>query len=178
MEVLQPKNLETIARYLNEGKVGVMPTDTIYGLHCTISSEEGYYKIFDLKQREENKPLIILISRVEQLESIFDVRMTKYIFNVLKQYWPGPNSIIFTNRSEQTICCRIPKDIFLQNLMKLTGPLFSTSANITGLEPATELKHAQEYFGDNVDFYVDGGKLLNRASSIFKLNGDKLTQVR
>jgi L-threonylcarbamoyladenylate synthase len=78
-----------------------------------------------------------------------------------------------------SLAIRLPADKDLQELLKRTGPLLTSSANLPGESPATNIAEARQYFGDKVDFYIDGGDLSNRQpSTIIRIIDDAIEVVR
>jgi L-threonylcarbamoyladenylate synthase len=162
------------ADLLKQGGVGVMPTDTLYGLVASASDETAIKRVYDLKGRTASKPCIILISGFDDLPH-FGTTLTREQHNVLNNYWPGPVSVIlpcgpltqeYLHRGTQTLAFRIPKDARLRKFLQESGPLIAPSANPEGLPPATTAEEAKAYFGSSVDFYEDGGKRTGEPSTI------------
>ena len=175
------KTLNECAAELQAGKVGVIPTDTIYGLVATAKNEQAVQKIYDLKQRD-GKPGTIIAANVQQL---VDLGIKKRYLTAVEHYWPNPISIeiphqiAYLHQGTMRQAMRIPDDTNLLNLLEKTGPLQTSSANITGKPSATSVQSAQDYFGDSVDFYVDGGDLANRPpSTVIKIVDDTVEVVR
>lgn len=169
-----------IAKLIKEGKIGVMPTDTIYGIVGSALNSTGVERIYKLRKRSTNKPFIILISSLKDL-SFFDIKLTKKQKDFLQKNWPNPLSIVlpcpssefkYLHRDNNSLAFRMPKDKRLLNLLKETGPLVAPSANFEGEKVAENLEEAKNYFKDKVDFYIDGGNLNTNASDLIKLNKD------
>ena len=169
---IEKSTIETI----KNGGVGVMPTDTIYGLVGLALSKKAVEKIYKLKKRGPGKPFIILIAGIEDLKK-FGVALDESFKNILDKFWPGPVSVIlqcpklkkelsYLRPLDKTLAFRCPKDKRLNNLLKATGPLVAPSANIEGLPPAETIKQAKEYFSDKVDFYSDNGIMKNKPSTL------------
>jgi tRNA threonylcarbamoyl adenosine modification protein (Sua5/YciO/YrdC/YwlC family) len=177
MQIFDTNNLIEIIKLLNDGKIGVLPTDTIYGLHCSIFREASVQKIYELKGKDKNMPFITLISDQSELNK-FNLILGDLEAELCKKYWPGPNTIIFQTKSGETRSFRVPDNSFLQSVLKQTGPLLSTSANTHGGMFSKDIKEATLYFGDNVDFYVDAGLLNNPPSSIYKIEGSSVHKIR
>ncbi len=156
---------------LKEGGVTVIPTDTIYGLVGSAFNELAVAKIYALKKRDLNKPLIILISDLADLK-LFGVALTLVLEKKLNKYWPGPVSLILPT-ANGNLAFRLPAKPELQELIKHTGPLVAPSANLEGEPPAETIEQAQNYFGDQVDFYLDGGQLQGKASTLIDLTGEE-----
>lgn len=177
---------DQVIEILTMGGVGVLPTDTLYGLVGSAFSSDAVEKIYDLKQRDLKKPLIVLVASLEDIER-FGVVMSVELETTLKSYWPGPYSIIlptvdeefeYLSRGTDSIAFRLPDDQELLDILSATGPLVAPSANIEGRPPAKSVTEARRYFGDNADFYLDGGELDGKASTIIRLDGDEPEIVR
>lgn len=170
-------NTGEITKILKSGAVGVLATDTLYGLVGSALNPETVEKIYELKQRNKNKPLIILISEIGDLE-IFDVKLTSELKQKLREFWPGPVSVIlpcssekfkYLHRGGNSLAFRLPNKPDLINLLKQTGPLVAPSANLENKRPAETVAEAKEYFGEQITFYQDSGKLSGKASIIVSL---------
>ncbi len=175
-------------RALLKSGVAVLPTDTIYGLHCLATNKAGVERIYKLKGRDASKPFILLISSLDDLE-LFGVKLDDKLTALLKDYWPGPNSIIlpipdtvgkfvYLHRGTNSLAFRLPAYKHLSKLLHQSGPLVSTSANPSGQPPAPDVPTAKAYFSNSVDFYLDVGKLTNPPSCIYKLSDEVLVRVR
>jgi L-threonylcarbamoyladenylate synthase len=180
------KDWEKTANLLNNGKVGIIPTDTIYGISCPASQKELVERIYKIKARGYNKPFIILISSKEELNK-FEINTIKNNGEVFNKYWPGPVSIIldvnrgkyrYLHRGTKTLVFRVPKHAKLIELLKKTGPLVSTSANISENIPVKCIGEAEKIFGNKLDFYLDAGYLNNPPSKIVRIVDDKEIIVR
>lgn len=174
------KKTNKIVELLKAGKIGVMPTDTIYGIVGSALNPETVEEIYDLRKREKDKPFIILISSIEDLKK-FDVSLTKEQRDFLEKNWPNPLSVVlsvrsdrfqFLHRGRNSLAFRMPKDGKLLELLKQTGPLVAPSANLAGVKPAEETEEAKKYFGSKVFFYVMGGKLKSKPSTVVQLYED------
>ena len=157
-------NTKEVIKILKSSGVGVIPTDTLYGLVGNAFSKEAVKRIYKIKGREKNKKLIILISSLKDLEK-FEIKVNSVQHSVLNKFWPGKVSIILKGKA-----FRLPNKKSLIEILKKTGPLVAPSANPSGLQPAMTIKEAKEYFGDNVDFYLAGGKLKSEPSTLIKIN--------
>jgi len=176
-------NLENI-KILKEGGVGVIPTDTIYGIACSVHSKEALDRIFELKSRDENKPPVVLISALSDLER-FGAVITKKHSEIMAKYWPGKLTIIFDITKDleyldkgRGLAIRFPSDENILSFLRQTGPLATSSANTQGQLPARNITEAQKYFLDKVDFYEDEGELDSEPSTLVKIDGDKVEVLR
>jgi len=171
---------------IKNDEVGIIPTDTLYGLVGSAFSPTAIEKIYRLKKRDPKKPLIVLISNWSDLEK-FGVKISATDKKILAEKWPGPTSVIlpttvdyftYLHRDTHTIAFRWPKDEKLQKILKETGPLVAPSANPEGLPPATTIDEAKKYFGNQINFYEDGGTLAGPPSTLIKLEKGKMNQIR
>ncbi|MDP2855863.1 MAG: L-threonylcarbamoyladenylate synthase [bacterium] len=180
------KQKEKIISILKSGGVGVMATDTIYGLVGSALNPKTVERVYRLRQRDKNKPLIILIGSLADL-AIFGINPSSYHKKILKKLWPGKVSIIFSCRKEKfrylhrgakTLSFRLPANKELRNLLIAVGPLVAPSANPQGLKPAANIKKAKKYFGARVDFYNDSGRLPDQPSTLIQIKNNKVIVLR
>lgn len=171
---------------LQEGKIGVIPTDTLYGLVGSALNPDTVERIYKVRKRDANKPFIVLIADISELKR-FDVGLSKKEESLLRKCWPGKISVIleclsprfaYLHRGTKTIAFRLPNHSELRSLLKQTGPLVAPSANIQGKSSATTIDEAEKYFKDFVDFYVDGGKLSVNASTVVSLQDGIIEVIR
>ena len=163
-------------KILQQGGVGVMPTDTIYGLVGQALNPETAKRIRELKGRPNRKPFIVLISSLSDLKK-FKVNPPPFTLKIIHQVWPGPVSIIFS----KTLACRLPASAPLRELLKQTGPLIATSANPTSEPPAQTISMAKKYFGPaghGIDFYLAGKTASKKPSTLIKIKQGKIIIIR
>ncbi len=171
---------DKIIELLKNNAVGVMPTDTIYGIVGSALKPETVERIYKLRERSENKPFIILISSLNDLNN-FNIALTIAQKKFLKKLWPNPVSVVlpvlsdklkYLHRGQNNLAFRMPKDKELLTVLKETGPLVAPSANFEGGKYAEDIDEAKKYFEDNVDFYIDKGVIKSEPSTIIQLNGE------
>jgi L-threonylcarbamoyladenylate synthase len=169
---------------LNDEIVGI-PTETVYGIGVNPNSQIAVNKIFQLKERDEDKPLSILIS------SFYDIHklgVTSTIPEVVELYWPGPLTIIVETtlefsdgvgtKSPNSIGIRVPDNESAIELLKVTGPLAVTSANISGDEDIKSDIDAENIFGDSIQHYIKGEALHGSGSTIIDLREEDVKILR
>ena len=174
---------EQVISLLKEGGIGLMPTDTIYGLSAMALDKAAVERIHKLKQRDSHKPLIVLISDIQMLNVL---SISPAQAKPVKKYWPGALSLEFQaggsprwlNRGGKTFAIRLPDYPKLRQLIRQVGPIVSTSANLQGEEPIESVAQAQKVFGNRLDFYVDAGKLHNPPSTLVVVRNGNLEVVR
>jgi L-threonylcarbamoyladenylate synthase len=180
------ENIEEIANYLLNGAVAIIPTETLYGILCKAKNKQTVEKIYQIKGRNPNKPVIILIGHIDDLK-IFKIKLSKWQKTQIKKYWPGKVSIIlpcfedkfeYLHRGTESLAFRLPKDHLLGKLLKITGPLIAPSANPEGKVPGLTIKEIQKYFGEKIDLYVNGGERNSPPSTLISLLDDKLQVFR
>ena len=173
--------MKSFNEIIKNSGVAVIRTDTLYGLVCDAHNPHAVERIYGIKNRDRLKPVIVLVANYKQINS-FDVTITADMKKYLKNYWPGKVSIIlpvndqkinthYIHKGTGGIAFRIPDDQNLRNLLLESGPLVAPSANPEGQLPATTIDQARDYFADSVDYYMDGGEILDSsASKIIKLS--------
>jgi len=152
-----------------DGGIGVMPTDTVYGLTASASDKQAVKRLYKLKSRHQ-KPGTIIAASIEQL---VDLGIPKQRLETIKHLWPNPLSIVvplddnlgYLHQDVGSGAVRVVADRNLRKILLKTGPLLTSSANHPGKSGAANVREAWNYFKDNVDFYVDGGDLRDRAPS-------------
>jgi L-threonylcarbamoyladenylate synthase len=178
---MHEKNIEI----LKNGGIGVISTDTVYGLVASAIQREAVEKVIKAKNRSDGKGFIVLISSIEDLK-IFDVIVSDSAKIFLEKFWPGKVSIIFDSHSvsfdylkkDGTIAFRLPDKPDLIKILKQTGPLIAPSANPEGQAPAKNIIEAKNYFADRIDFYDDEGEIDSAPSTLIKIKDDKIEVLR
>lgn len=176
----------TVIQMLKTGAIGVLPTDTIYGVVGSALNKRVVERIYKLRDRNPRKPMIVLIGALTDLKR-FGVRLTPELKKMTARLWPGKISIIFKCRSKRmeylhrgtrTLAFRLPAKNSLRMLLGKTGPLVAPSANPEGKPPARTIHEAKRYFKKKVDFYVDGGRQITRPSKLIAIVGGESVILR
>ena len=171
---------------LKNGGIGVMPTDTIYGVVGQALNPQTVERLYAVRRRRPDKPFIVLIGSIDDLKR-FGVQTTEAENKILKTYWPGQVSIIlpcpepkldYLHRGTNSIAFRLPNKPELLAVLHQTGPLAAPSANPEGLPSAKSIIEAREYFHDLVDFYEDAGPLESEASALIRLENGEVKVLR
>lgn len=177
---------DKIIKILKRGGVGVLLTDTLYGLVGRAVDKITVERIYRIKNRKNTKPLIILISSLDDL-GFFGIIPDLQAKKLMSSVWPGAVTIIvpcpknkfeYLHRGTKMLAFRLPSKKSLISLIKETGPLVAPSANPEGFPPAKNITEAKQYFGDTIDFYMYGGKPKESASKIVKINKGKIEIIR
>lgn len=181
-----------IAEFLRAGGVGVMPTDTIYGIVGSALKKRTVERIYKLRRRNLRKPMIVLIASLADLKK-FGVRLTAMEKKILHKIWPAKVSVVlslkakssklkakfkYLHRGTKTLAFRLPKPRWLRKLLAAVGPLVAPSANWEGEKPARTVREARRYFGDKIEFYVNAGRCVSEPSTLVALRDGRLKILR
>lgn len=175
---------DEITQLIRNGGVGVLATDTVYGLVCSALLPDAVSRLYAIKHRDQ-KPGTLVAASVEQL---LELGIPRRYLKPVESYWPNPISVVIPVGSavhpeihlgKGSIAVRIPNNLDLISLLVKVGPLLTTSANQPGEPPAVTIEQAQDYFGSDTDFYVDAGDLSERLpSTVIRIIDDAIEVVR
>jgi L-threonylcarbamoyladenylate synthase len=174
--------LEKAIGILKQGGVGVMPTDTVYGLVARAEDRTAVARMYALKDRD-HKPGTVIAASVQQL---VELGVPKDHLDKVSKWWPNPLSVetplgdnlSYLHQDTGRQGFRVVADETVRSVLEQTGPLVTSSANHPGKPGSITVEEAVDYFGDRVDFYVDGGNLAGRApSTIIKITDDGSIEV-
>lgn len=183
MQIFRSLTDPDVVSLLKSGAVGILPTDTVYGLVASASNQEAVARLYALKHRE-HKPGTIIAGKLQQL---IDLGLRARYVKAVEDYWPNPLSVVIPCNDElsylhlgvHSLAVRIPADNTIRELLAQTGPLLTSSANTPGSPVATNLEEAQGYFGEQVDFYVDGGSITDHVpSTVIRIVDDAIEVLR
>ena len=180
------KILDDTIKVLNKGGVILYPTDTIWGIGCDATNKKAISKVYDIKNRNKHRPLIILMNKEMLNTYITDVpSAAQEIINTTVQ----PTTIIYNNPKNlpaeliynNSIGIRIIKNHYINEILAIIKkPITSTSANISGNHSPTCFKYISEELKDQVD-YIIPEKIHNsnsiRESRIIKINNNNLLEI-
>ncbi len=177
-----------ILEVLDKGKTILYPTDTVWGIGCDASNEKAVAKIYEIKQREESKSLIVLVSSLNMLKKY--VRVPKKAIELIKET-TKPTTIIYKNpknvaeniinKKDNTLAIRIVKDDFCRKLIKkFRKPIVSTSANISGEVTPKSFSEISQPILSSVDYVVNlrENKISTKSSTILKIDGEDIIVIR
>ncbi|WP_018156602.1 L-threonylcarbamoyladenylate synthase [Demetria terragena] len=151
---------------LADGRLVVIPTDTVYGLAADAFSVAGVERIFEAKGRGRDMPPPVLVPNPRTVDGLA-MATPSYVRRLIKEFWPGGLTIVV--RAQQslswdlgdtngTVGLRMPDDDVTLSLLAETGPLAVSSANRTGQDPASTVTEAGFMLGGFVDAYLDAGE--------------------
>jgi L-threonylcarbamoyladenylate synthase len=187
-------NDQNLVKILQADGVVVMPTDTIYGMVGRAQSKSVVNRIYKIRNRAGNKPCIILIGDISELDK-FSIKLSEEQKKALMSYWsldpaqdlrPEPTSIVldcpnekfsYLHRGTNTLAFRMPASQVLRDLLLKVGPLIAPSANTEKFPASENIEDAKKYFGETVDLYLDGGPVISRASKVIKLHKEGTLEI-
>ena len=168
---------------LQNGGVVILPTDTVYGVVTQVSNHESVKRLYALKSRQ-SKPGTIIVASVQQLIEIgvdqqYIDRASEYLTRPISVVMPVDDSLLHLHQGLNSLAFRVVSDPEIARLLTFTGPLLTSSANSPGNLTATTIVQAQDYFGDAIDLYIDGGEIADRlASTVIKVDENGVMILR
>lgn len=192
MKILKDCYLAEIITELFAGKTIIYPTETSYGLGCDATSQEAVHKIFDIKGRSEDKPLLIVVPTIEMAKKFLTWNNT--IDQLANSYWPGPLTIVGAAvpnaglasgvvSKSGTVAVRVTASPVAKFLSESLGrPLVATSGNISGAGDVYSADVAAQMFAtatNQPDIILDGGELPKRLpTTLVDASQDKIIILR
>ncbi|CAM1333275.1 L-threonylcarbamoyladenylate synthase [Tenacibaculum aestuariivivum] len=179
--------INTALQNLIAGNTILYPTDTVWGIGCDATNELAVKKVYQLKNREESKSLIILVDSIEMLKNYVD-DIPDEALHILKTA-TSPTTIIYnkpknlaknTIAADNTIAIRIPKDDFcIQLIQKFGKPIVSTSANISGAPTPKSFTEISKAILQSVDYVValHSNKKVVKSSTILKITASNKIEI-
>jgi len=170
------------------GGVIAFPTDTLYGLGCSLFDVGAVEMVARLKRRDPSLAVISLISDPRQIYGLA-AEVPAVAKRLVDAYWPGPLSLIFraapivpqrVRGAGGTVALRCPNDRLCHTLLDVIGgPVVSSSANLSGQPPAETAEEVMRIFGNQLDLIIDGGPRKGGVpSTLVDLSGDKPRLLR
>jgi L-threonylcarbamoyladenylate synthase len=175
--VLKPDRdgLTRAAQLLRGGGIIAFPTDTVYGLGAAADDELAQRRIYAIKGRPVGLPLILMVAARSQLEGW--VHVDSRAESVIERWWPGPLTVILHASGGGTLGVRVPNHEVTLELLRASGPLMTTSANLHGKDPAMTAEEAGSLPG--LAGVLDGGRAPGgTASTVLDLTGPEMHVLR
>ena len=178
---------EAVEVLRNRG-VAAIPTDTVYGLAANGLDEAAAARVFEVKGRHERMPLPLLLASVDDL-SLCCTDVPDFVRVLAEAFWPGPLTLVL-RRSDavpdtvtgggDTVGVRVPDHPVPREIaLRLGAPITGTSANRSGLPPATTAAEVREQMGNRVDYVLDGGGVRSGVpSTVLDLTGSEPLVLR
>ncbi len=175
----QPYKIRKVVEILNNDGIIIYPTDTIYGIGCSIYSQKAIERIRQIKGREKNKFFSILCYDLKDL-SKYAKNVSNEAYKLMRRILPGPYTVVLQASRElpkilhskrKTVGLRIPDHKLSREIVKELGhPIITTSANRSGQEPLNDPKLLEKEFGKEVDVVIEGEVLFSEPSTVIDLS--------
>ncbi len=159
--------LKKAAEVINSGGMVAFPTESFYGLAVSVKDEKAIQRLFDVKKRRSDQPILMLVPSVERLNQIV-VHIPKIARLLMSRFWPGGLTLIFEAKPDLPqgltagtgkIGVRLSSHPIARALAEAVGmPITGTSANISGEAACSSAKEVHHSLGEKVDLILDGGK--------------------
>jgi tRNA threonylcarbamoyl adenosine modification protein (Sua5/YciO/YrdC/YwlC family) len=166
---------------LRRGELAALPTDTVYGVAADAFSPAAVGRLLEAKGRSRAMPVPVLVGSWRTIDGLAQV-VTPVTRQLVEAFWPGPLTLVVRSASSLawdlgetrgTVAVRMPLHPVALAVLEQTGPLAVSSANRTGLPPATDAAEAARQLGTAVAVYLDGGPTGDpEPSTIVDLTGD------
>jgi L-threonylcarbamoyladenylate synthase len=163
------------------GELVVLPTDTVYGVGADAFSPAAVSRLLAVKGRGRDMPPPVLVGTVRAASALVE-ELGPYGQQLIDEFWPGGLTIVCRaartlswdlGDTKGTVAVRMPQDPVTLDLLRETGPMAVSSANLSGSPAAITAEQAREQLGDAVAVYLDGGPSVGgQASTIVDLTGD------
>jgi len=186
-EAQRAEGLAAAATSVLSGELVVLPTDTVYGVGADAFSPAAVTRLLAAKGRGREMPPPVLVGSTRAASALVE-DLGPWGQQLIDEFWPGGLTIVCRAQrtlnwdlgdTKGTVAVRMPEDPVTLELLKETGPMAVTSANLTGQPAATTAEQAREQLGDAVAIYLDGGPSAGGlASTIVDLTGDVPRMLR
>ena len=163
----QTGRIDQASQLLADGELVAIPTETVYGLAGDATNRSAINKIFEVKGRPKNHPLILHLASIDQLNE-WAIDIPSSVDTLAKHFWPGPMSLLLKKHpnvlneitgGSNKICIRIPDHpVTLSLLRKLNKGIVAPSANLFGRVSPTSAKHVLDDLNGKISAILDGGK--------------------
>lgn len=188
VDIDSPNALNKVKETLEKGRVIAYPTETFYGLGVDPFNEEAVKRVFDLKEREQDKPIPLLVKDRAMLLQVVE-NIPPLAEDLIKGFWPGPLTIVFKARPNLPailtggtgkVGVRVSSNPIAQRIVEAFGkPLTTTSANPSGRRPPSTVQEVVDHFRGRIDLIIDGGPLPGRlGSTVVDVTGEGLVIIR
>jgi len=190
---INPSNIDIekvkiAAKIIQKGGLVAFPTETVYGIGADTFNKNAITKIYTVKRRPANDPIIVHLSNFEQLNDVV-LEIPPITYKIVDKFWPGPLTLILIKNplvpSEvsaglPTIAVRMPSHQIARSLIELSGKTIAApSANLFAKPSPTKANHVIEDLGSEIDLIIDGGKAdIGIESTVLDLTGDIPTILR
>lgn len=182
------KNIRIAADLINKGEVIAMPTETVYGLAADATNPDAIRRIFMIKGRPQDNPLIVHISNISMMESL-TANVPRIAYELAEEFWPGPLTIVLPKSNLvpheisaglDTVAIRMPSHDTALKLIDESGvPIAAPSANKSGSPSPTTANHVYDDLNGQIPIILDGGSCkIGLESTVVKIDNDEIIILR
>jgi L-threonylcarbamoyladenylate synthase len=166
MKISEPEALQAALILLSAGGLVAFPTDTVYGVGTMVNNPAGISRLYEAKARDANKAIAVLLGSVDQLEQLTP-RLPDPAKRLAAAFWPGALTLVVPKRPGlpenlsplPTVGVRMPDHTFTRALLQASGPLATSSANLSGEASALTAEQVMEQLDGRIELVLDGGKV-------------------
>jgi len=182
LDASEQKNIEICAGVIRSGELVALPTETVYGLGANAIDEASVAKIFEIKGRPEDNPLIVHIALIDDVKPLV-MSIPDVFYNLADKYWPGPLTLIMQKSDAvpdnvtaglDTVAIRMPSHPAALALIRTAGvPVAAPSANPSGKPSPTKASHVFNDIGGKIKYILDGGDCeVGIESTVLDISGE------
>ncbi len=160
-----PKAIERAAAVLRRSGLVAIPTDTVYGVAALVNDSQAIERIYQVKERSESKAIAVLIGELSQINQVA-ASQTETARRLAKAFWPGGLTLVLPRHPylpknlspRPTIGVRMPDHAFTRRLLAFTGPLATSSANLSGGPNPRNAREVLAQLDGRIELVLDGGE--------------------
>ncbi len=153
-----PRSIALGAKILREGGLVAFPTETVYGLAANLDDRSAIQKLNKVKDRPGSKPFTVHIASIGTIKKMA-CSVTKRVRRLLKEFWPGPLTVILESAGGNKIGFRMPANKVALDLIRISAvPVVAPSANLSGREPPKSAGDVLDQLDGKIDLVLDAGK--------------------
>lgn len=171
------EQIATAVKILNQGGIGIFPTDTAFGIGCRLDDEHAIQRLFHLRKRPQTKATPVLVSSDQMAQNYWQSIPKAVKDQLIDKYWPGALTIVLPCQTDKipslargggnTVGLRMPNHPTALELIKNIGvPLLGPSANFAGEKTPYSLQEVDKHLLKLVDFVVEGECTIKQASTV------------
>lgn len=182
------KVLKKLSYEISLGKVAILPTSTIYGICTNALNKDSVERIYEIKKRNKEKPLIVLVNGIQMLNKI-TYGLSNLEEKIINKFWPGPLTLVLKKKKcisnvvtggKDTVGIRWDSNYIINEIITNANvPIVAPSANISGNCNADSIENIEEEIKEKVDYIVDVGRLSDlKESTLIKVKNENLEILR
>ena len=151
--------------FIRNGGIVALPTDTVYGLACAVDNPQAIQQLYKIKERDALKAIPVLIGDLSQIKTLAS-NFNQEAMLLAEHFWPGALTIIVDKNSAlppeltsyTTVGIRMPAHDWLRGLIRQSGPLAATSANLSGAASPATAQEVLAQLNGRIELIIDGGE--------------------